>query len=498
MSENNNQNNDFISSYAKAKTKMVATNDRAYAGSYESRRFYLNRVRDYTPEEIERIICSGVLSEQQELSRNYFNKDGYYKQILTYYGTLLTYSGLLIPNPARGQQLSTSHLSKKYYAALDYVEKMNLPVLLTNCAMRALIDGCYYGVIVQRDKSHFTILDLPSKYCQTRFKDLEGNDLIEFDLTFFNSIADQSAKDMALASYPKFIRDAYKAWGKQKKTANRWVIIPSEIGVCFPFFDGRPMFLSVIPATIDYDEAITTDRERDKEEIRKILVQKIPHLQDGRLLFEPDEAEEMHAGAVGMLKSNKNISVLTTYADVDAVVSKTSGDSSASTLGQVEKNIYAQAGVSGQIFSSTGSSTLETSIKNDISLMMYLANKFARFISNSINEVYGNSNISFTYKILPVSLYNMDKLIDQSFKLSGSGFSYLYPAAAMGMSQRDLVNIKELENKVLKLQDKLIPLSNSYTQSGEIGRPELEEGQKSEKTLQNEESLDNQAGGGST
>ena len=98
-----------------------------------------------------------------------------------------------------------------------------------------------------------------------------------------------------------------------------------------------------------------------------------------------------------MLKGNKNISVLTTYADVDAVVSKTTGESTSKTLEQIEKNIYAQAGVSGQIFSSTGSSTLDASIKNDIALMMYLANKFSRFITNSINRIYGNTNITFKY-----------------------------------------------------------------------------------------------------
>lgn len=49
-------------------------------------------------------------------------------------------------------------------------------------------------------------------------------------------------------------------------------------------------------------------------------------MNDGRLVFEPPEAEEMHAGAVGMLKGNPNISVLTTYADVDSIVSKTSSD----------------------------------------------------------------------------------------------------------------------------------------------------------------------------
>ena len=498
MTEEKKPSTDFISSYSKAQQKMIATSDNTYGTLGTSRARYLERIRDYTPEKIERIITSGSLAEQQALSRNFFYKDGYYKQIIIHYATLLKYAGLLIPNPSLGKKLSTSHISKRYYNALDYVEKMNLPVFLTDCATRALIDGCYYGVIVQLDKQNFSVLDLPSGYCQTRYKDLNGDDLIEFDVSYFNSIVDLTAKEQALASYPKFIRDAYKKWQKQK-SSNNWVIIPSDIGICFPFFDGRPLFLSVIPASLEYDDAIQTERDRDAEEIRKILVQKIPHLQDGRLLFEPDEAAEMHAGAVGMLKGNKNISVLTTYADVDAVVSKTTGESTSKTLEQIEKNIYAQAGVSGQIFSSTGSSTLDASIKNDIALMMYLANKFSRFITNSINRIYGNTNITFKYQILPVSIHNMDKFVDQSFKLSGSGYSYLLPVVALGLSQRDIVNLKELENDVLKLGEKLIPLSSSYTQSSDnsAGRPKLDDSEKAEKTIKNEESLDNQAGGGS-
>lgn len=497
MTEEKKPSTDFISSYSKAQQKMIATSDNTYGTLGTPRARYLERIRDYTPEKIERIITSGSLAEQQALSRNFFYKDGYYKQIIIHYATLLKYAGLLIPNPSLGKKLSTSHISKRYYNALDYVEKMNLPVFLTDCATRALIDGCYYGVIVQLDKQNFSVLDLPSGYCQTRYKDLNGDDLIEFDVSYFNSIVDLTAKEQALASYPKFIRDAYKKWQKQK-SSNSWVIIPSDIGICFPFFDGRPLFLSVIPASLEYDDAIQTERDRDAEEIRKILVQKIPHLQDGRLLFEPDEAAEMHAGAVGMLKGNKNISVLTTYADVDAVVSKTTGESTSKTLEQIEKNIYAQAGVSGQIFSSTGSSTLDASIKNDIALMMYLANKFSRFITNSINRIYGNTNITFKYQILPVSIHNMDKFVDQSFKLSGSGYSYLLPVVALGLSQRDIVNLKELENDVLKLGEKLIPLSSSYTQSSDnsTGRPKLDDSEKAEKTIKNEESLDNQAGGG--
>jgi hypothetical protein len=280
----------------------------------------------------------------------------------------------------------------------------------------------------------------------------------------------------------------------------------------------------VIPATIEYDDAVATQRERDAEEIRKIIVQKIPHMNDGRLLFEPDEAEEIHMGTVGMMKGNKNVSVLTSYGDVSVETSSANADRTENTLTRMEQNIYAQAGVTGQVFASTGSSSLETSLNNDLALMMYLANKFSRFITNVLNDNFANGNINFKYQIMPITYYNSSAYVDSTFKLVGSGYSALLPALAFGLTQKDLVSIKDLENDVLKLGDKLKPLSTSYTQTSsdskkeeegdeengdgktskekpvetdidEGGRPKKKEDEKADKTHKNEESLDRTGGG---
>jgi hypothetical protein len=112
-----------------------------------------------------------------------------------------------------------------------------------------LVNGCYYGVLVNNDKLNFCVLDLPIAYCTTRFKDYAGNDIIEFDVSYFNSIADKDMKKAALAAYPDFIVKAYKRWNKGK-SGSKWVVIPSDIGICFPMFDGSPFFISVIPSII--------------------------------------------------------------------------------------------------------------------------------------------------------------------------------------------------------------------------------------------------------
>lgn len=450
-------------------------------------------IKEYSKEEVERILSSSSLQALQQLSRSFFYKDGLYKRILIYYATLLTYVGILIPNPIAGNELSTPYVMKKYQNALDYVDKMFLPTLLTKFSLCALVDGCYYGVLQDVSKTNFVLLDLPFEYCRSRFKDLNGNDIIEFNVQYFDTIADEGARKQALKVYPKVVSDHYYRY--HRGTVNKyWVKIPTDLGFCFSFFDdSRPLFLDVIPASIDYDDAVDLNKERDMEEIRKIIVQKIPHLSDGVLLFEPDEAQVMHDGAVGMMKGNKNISVLTTYADVDAVVSKTQSDAVTNTLEKALQNVYSKGSVSGQIFAPTGSQALSTSITNDMSLMMILGNKYSKFISYIINSLFANSNVNFKYTLLPVSWYNMFDYITNTLKMASSGYSFLLPTIAAGLSQKDLMNVKTLENEVLKLGDLLIPLESSYTQSGnEVGRPKLSVDQKSPKTLQNEESLDKQ------
>lgn len=487
-----------LDTFRKVHEKMIAKANASWSRRYTNESTV--RYREYSIEEVNRIINSSTLAEQQKLSRTYFYKDGFYKRIILYYATLLTYTGLLIPNPAIGKQLSSPHIAKRYYGALEYVDKMNLAEIMTRMSIRVLVDGTYYGIIQTLTKDKFIMFDLPTAYCRSCYLDINGDEVIEFNVAYFDTIIDENVRTETLSAYPKIVSDYYKAYhGKKgKRPVTSWMKIPTDIGVCFTLFGESPLFLDVIPATIRYDKAIDRREDAELEEIKKIIVQKIPHMPDGTLLFEPDEAEVIHNGTVGMMKGNKNVSVLTTYADVDSIVSKTTADNEASSLEKMLQNVYADAGVSSQIFAPLGVQAIMLSIINDISLMMILANKYSRFVTKIVNSLFGNSNVSFKYTIFPLSLYNKSDFITDSLKLAQSGYSYLVPAVAAGLSQREIVNVKDLENDVLNLRDKFIPLQTSYTESsGEVGAPEKKLEEKSEKTIQNEDAIDRQGQGGS-
>ena len=477
-----------LATFAKVITDMVAKNESSYNSTRWGRNRY-ERVREYSLEQINEIIDSGTVESQITLSRNYFTKGGFYQRLLLHYATLLKYTSLLIPNPSFGKNLSESYIKKKYNGAVAFLDNAKLPKLFTHIAIKALRDGCYYGVIQEVTDKSISVLDLPILYCRSRFKDKEGNDIIEFNVTYFDTITDGEYRKKALAAYPKEVVNYYRRY-KNRKVNYPWCYISPSIGICMSLIDDRPIFLNIISAELEYDDAKNINRERDLEEIRKILVQRIPHLQDGGLLFEPDEALEMHKGAVDMTKKNENLSVLTTYADVDAIVSKTSNDNALNSVDKALTNIYAESGSSSQLFGTDSNLSLSTSITNDMALMMILARKLENLITSIVNEKYGNSNVMFTYKILPISYYNQKDYVETALKLANSGYSFILPALAMDISQRELSNIKDLENDVLDLKEKLIPLSTAYTETGNVGRPEKDAQDKSAKTIANEKSLD--------
>ena len=420
----------------------------------------------YTPKEIATIIYSGSIEEQRNLSRYYFDHNGYYRSIITYYSTLLKYAGVLIPNAKRGTSLSTAANIKRYNQAVTFIENLDLVTWFTNCAQIALTDGCYYGLILRGDKDGVVTIDLPSQFCRSTLKDLSGNDLIEFNLAYFDSLS-QSLKENALRNYPDKITSAYKAYKEGKRKQGKWMQVPGDLGICFQVFNGNPYFLNIIPAILSYRDALDDHDEGRREAINKIFVQVVPHLTDGRLVFEPDEAEEMHNGVVDMLSSNKHVRVVTTYATPQMLSSNSSEEGVENVLTRQEQNIYAQAGVSPQLFATTGSGFLKSTLQKDTAFMMILANRFARFVSTLVTGIFGTPTLGFKYAILPITYYNEKEYIENAFKLTGSGYSILIPSLALGISQTDLVNIKELENKVLKLREMLIPLSSTYTQSAQ-------------------------------
>ena len=145
MSEKENKS---LATFSSAIQKMIATNESSYnITRYRSYNRWYGIGEKYSLENINQIIDHGSLESKIDLSRYFFETNGFYRRLLLHYATLLKYTSLLIPNPSFGKSLSESYVSKKYYGATNFIDSARLPKLFTHIAIKALRDGCYYGIL---------------------------------------------------------------------------------------------------------------------------------------------------------------------------------------------------------------------------------------------------------------------------------------------------------------------------------------------------------------
>jgi len=109
------------------------------------------------------------------------------------------------------------------------------------------------------------------------------------------------------------------------------------------------------------------------QDLMKIVIQKLPLDKNGDLIFDVDEARDIHNNAVEMLQHAIGVDVLTTFADVDIKdVADKNSTTSDDDLERMERTVYNSFGVSRNLFNTDGNLSLEKSILDDESTLKTL------------------------------------------------------------------------------------------------------------------------------
>ena len=444
---------------------MIATSSAAYQklNSKSAR----ERVRHYSKEDIRRIVQEGDPIERAALSEYFFATNGLYKRIIIHYATFLTYSWILVPYPNNNLgkvDITEKKVAASYYDAADFCTTFQIEYKSTLFAKDVLVKGGYYGLL--RDENEKVVVqDLPFDYCRSRFKNSQDIDIIEFSVAFFDTIRDDQTRENILNTYPKFIKKAYNKY--KFRNGEKWIFIPAEIGIYFNYFEERPFFLDLIPLLDDLDDYKEIDKDRNLQALKRILVQQVP-IDGMNLVFEPDEAEQMHEAGLNMTANNPDVDVLTTYNKVD-LLDMSATDDEKTAITDIQDLIYSSAGLSKELFFATTEAGLEYSINNDLAMVMVLGWRFSHFYTVLLNTKYGNKKVKFKLIMLPLSYYNSKDYTERAKELATLGYSFLTPILSTGLDQTNLTALKALENKLLHLDTDLKPLQTSYTQSGKVG-----------------------------
>jgi len=244
---------------------------------------------------------------------------------------------------------------------------------------------------------------LPIKYCRTRYN--KGPlPAIEFDVRWFDiAFPDPIYRLKVLDMFPKEFKKGYKLYKEGKipvehdgcGRAGAWYLLDEGATVKFDFGLGSgdlPLFASAIPELIDLDAAQDLDRRKQMQKLLKIFVQKLPRDKNGDLIFDLDEARDLHNNAVQMLINAIGVDVLTTPTDVESIdVSDDNSTASNDDLERVERTVYNAFGTPQSIFNSSGNVALANSILNDEAYVKTMVLQFSSFFDRMIRNKFSKS-----------------------------------------------------------------------------------------------------------
>lgn len=450
---------------------------------------------DFSVEEIEQIIRSGDLDSLRQLSRYYYRTNSEYRENIDFLATLPFYDTLVTPIFEQGKG-SQAQIIKSFYNACNFVDKLDVKNTFTRITKTWLINGMYNGIL-REIGNKVSIQDLPLEFCRSRFKDFNNLNILEFNVTYFERrFSDDRERARIVATFPEVVQKAWKSW-KDKKTADPWVMIPSaDGGINFCFADDQtPLLIASIPKLRELKDAVGREQKRDENELYKLLIQRMPIDNNGELVFELDEVQDIHQGVATMLQDLDTVDVLTTFGDttLENIQDSSAATQSADRINKYAKNAWSALGRGAILFNPDNSSTLSYSIKKDESLMKSYLNVYSTWIRFQINQRFTRTGLSFDFEILPTTMFNLEDYQKIYFQGAQYGYSKMRAGVASGIKQLAQLSLMTFENDFLHMTEKMIPLQSSYTSSGsegatagkEGGRPELPDEDKSEKTQAN-------------
>lgn len=466
-------------------------------------------------ERIERAIRDNDLAALREYSNEYFYNNGIYSRLCRYMAYLFRYDWVVTP-VVYDNKVKNEKVQEGWYKASILLDNSALKKNFGEIALKVIKDGSYYGYKLEQN-AKVVLQDLPVDYCRSRYE-LNGIPIVEFNVKYFDdAFKDVDYRLRVLKMFPKEFQKGYVAFkqGKLPKDfqgdEGGW--IPLEAGKAVKFnlsSSDRPIFVSIIPALLDLEDAQDLDKKKMQQQIMKVIIQKMPIDKNGDLIFDVDEAQQLHANAVGMLGNAIGVDVLTTFADVDVADLSDKGNvSSVDQLEKVERTVYNEAGVSQMQFNTDGNLALEKSILNDEATMNNLLLQFEEYGQGLLTPYNKNpKKLKYMFSMLPTTIYNYKDLSKTYKEQTMIGFSKLLPQVALGQSQSMVMANAYFENEIMELDKLFIPPQMSSTMSGKNdeggsnksgqktklpsenpgGRPEKPDDEKSTKTIQNKES----------
>lgn len=451
-----------------------------------------NRIGHYSIEQIEKALANPQLYNKVliDTSNYLMTISSFYMRINRYFGAMGLFNYRVDTYDLKNDK--SKDIVQKYKA--DYhrlnaqLEKMNLKHEFSKIMAVLPSEDLFCGLIFE-DDTDFFILKLPPSLCK----------VAQIQDGVFNFKINLSAiNPLDISSYPVYLQKAYLRYRSKEDFADGWYIPSADKQICIKMNESclypLPLMIMLARDIFDIDLYKKLKLQKARVDNYKAIVIEIPI--DKTSVDKPLLTEDTISIFAETNKANMpdDVGLLHTLGSAEAISFKDNTNNT-NNLSDAIENFYDSSGVSSQLFNgATASSALKYSAENDAAIIYRVYRQLERYMNRFFKlRKFNRANYKFAFRIQNSTVFNKADVSDGYLKAAEHGLPFkLDYAISLGLSENRIIGNLFVENMVLELHEKLIPLPTSYTQSTDgTGRPTNESqgqdlGDSGEKTLDSE------------
>lgn len=425
----------------------------------------------YKKDEINRYL-SNPYTYQQQL-RNavvyMYSASTHFRRIIQYFVGLSDLSYVIVPyNVDVSQTTDTKKLKKNYLQTLHIMDSFNVKNTFDTILTVALREDVFYGTM-RVTKDNIMIQQLPSDYCDIATIE-EGVLNTSFNFSYFDT--DTSLLDL----YPDEFTKKYNLY-KTNNTAYKWQDLDAPTSFAIKcnkdiLSYSIPPFVGILRELYEIEDYKQLNLTQKEIENYALLVMKLG-MKDGNFDIDYDMAKNIWKNLDSVLPSEVG-SVLSPM-PIDKISFNQSNTGDVDNVSDAENHLFTAAGVSSLLFnnSKASSNALSLSIKADQAITYGIVTSIENMLNRYLHSLPKSKN--FKVDFLDVSRYNREDVGNSYLKACQYGLPMVsYYCASQGLNQSNIDGMHYLENSIMDIPEKFIPLKSSATQSNksdEVGAP---------------------------
>lgn len=409
------------------------------------------------------------------LSKYMYLKSGYYKRLIDYFANSAILNWTIDTEIKQDKLLSANPntFKKNYIKYAAQVNKFKIDNRVSDIFKRLFIEDACFGFVTENDID-ISIFILESDYCA--IEKLVNGSVYQFSIN--RSLIDNNVYSTLPSELQAIIEQS-----KELSLDNR-IMIPYEKSFCIKYNNDFTYlycpFFNLITEILNIDDIKDLSKAKSEADAYKLIYFKIPTNEESQISMGDELISKFVEMAAAILP--ERFGIVPSPMDMELIESKSTISDDKNKVEQAVENFYGEAGVSKALISSASSgSELKLSMKVDSSDIYRIYRQIEAWMDLQMKlRGYIYNDYQFIYKIIPVTVFDVDDYVDRQLKLAQASLPVKGTLlAASGINTAKMLG-NSFTEQIFKedVFDKWEVLKTSYTTANggsEGGAPQKEE-----------------------